>query len=132
MLEQVEELGRVALLAHADTDERPLRAEAADESGEEVRADALEDAHAQRSARALGERGHVGASRIEPRDDRVGVAQQEEPRLGGLNAARAARAMEQLLPDDALQLRDLLAHGRLGARAADGLEGGEMPQFDAE
>ena len=142
MLEQVDELGRVVLLAHADADSRPLRAEAADESGEEVRADALEDADAQRSRLSFGERGHVGAGRVEPGHDRVGVAEQEEPRLGRLHLARAARAVEELLPDDALELRDLLAHRRLrvaelarrGAerpRPHDRLQRREMAQLDA-
>jgi len=76
VLEQMEKLRRVALLAHADADARPLRAEAADESGEKVRADALEDADAKRSASSFGESGHVRAGRVEPRDDRVCVAEQ--------------------------------------------------------
>jgi hypothetical protein len=41
------------------------------------------------------------------------VAEQEEPGLGRLDSARAARPVEELLPDDALELRDLLADGRL-------------------
>ena len=56
---------------------------------------------------------------------------------------RAAGAVDEPLPDVALELRDLLADGGLGvaelagrpaegARAADGLEGREMPQLDAE
>ena len=125
VLEQPQEVGGGALLPHADADERPLLAEAAHEGGEEAGADALVDADAKRSRRALGERGHVGAGRVEARDDRVGVAEQEEPGLGRLHAPRAAGAVEEPLPDDPLELRDLLADGRLriaelARRAAEG------------
>src|SRR5206468_2518142 len=97
MLEQVDELRCVVLLAHAYADARPLGAEAADESGEEVRADALEDAHPQRAALAFRERGHVGTSRVEPGDDRVGVAEKEQSRFGRFDASRPAGAVKQLL-----------------------------------
>ena len=125
MLEQPQEVGGGALLPHADADERPLLAEAADEGGEEAGADALVDADAERSRRALGERGHVGTGRVEARDDRIGVAEQQEPGLGRLHAPRAAGAVEEPLPDDPLELRDLLADGRLriaelARRAAEG------------
>ena len=137
MLEQPQEVGGGALLAHADADLGPLLAEAADERGEEARADALVDADAERSRGALGERGHVGAGRVEARDDRVGVAEQQEAGLGRLDAARAAGPVEEPLPDDPLELRDLLADGRLGvaelargraerAGARDRFQSGEM------
>ena len=74
VLEQAEQVGRVALLAHADADARPLRAKAPDEGGEEARADALVDADAERPGLAFGERGHVRAGGVELRDDRVGVS----------------------------------------------------------
>ena len=92
MLEQAQEVGGGALLPHAHADERPLVAEAADEGGEEAGADALVDADAERSRRALGERGHVGAGRVEARDDRIGVAEQQEAGLGRLHAAEGRRA----------------------------------------
>jgi hypothetical protein len=69
---------------------------------------------------------------------------QEEPRgVGEVDGARAARALDEALPDGALELRDLLAHGGLRvaelarraperARAADRLEGGEMAKLDPE
>ena len=90
VLEQPEEVGSGALLPHADADLRPLLAEAPDERGEEARADALVDADAERSRRAFRERGHVRAGRVEARNDRVGVAEQQQPGLGRLNAPRAA------------------------------------------
>ena len=108
-----QEIGRRALLAHADPDARPLRAEAADEGGEEARADALVDADAERSRGTLGERGHVRPGRVEPRDDRIGVAEQQQAGLGRLDAPRAAGPVEEPLSDDPLELRDLLADGRL-------------------
>ena len=94
-------------------------------------------------ADALGERSHVGTGRVEARDDRVRVAEQQEPGLGRLHAARAAGAVEEPLPDDPLELRDLLADGRLGvaelarsaaegAGACDRFQGREMAQIDAE
>ena len=142
VLEQPQEVGRGALLPHAHADQGPLLAEAADERGEETRADALVDADAERSRGALGERGHVGTGRVEARDDRIGVAEQEEPGLGRLDAPRAAGPVEELLSDDPLELRDLLADGRLRvaelargaaerAGAGDRFQSGEMPQIDA-
>ena len=69
VLEQAHQIRRVALLAHANRDARPLRAKAADESGEEAGADALVDADAKRPGLALGQRGHVGPRGVELRDD---------------------------------------------------------------
>ena len=77
------------------------------------------------------------------RDDRVRVAEQEEPGLGRLHAARPAGTVEEPLPDDPLELRDLLADRRLRvaelarrsaerARARDGLQSREMAQIDAQ
>ena len=77
MLEQLQQVGGVRLLAHAHLDARPLLAEAAEQGGEDARADALEDADAQRAGRAFRERRHVGLGGVELRDDRVGVAEQE-------------------------------------------------------
>ncbi len=109
MLEQPEQVGGVCLLAHVHVDARPLLAKASQQRGEDARADALVDADAQRPGRAFGERGHVGLCGIELRDDRVGVAEQEAARVGEVDAARAARAVDEALADDALELGDLLA-----------------------
>src|SRR6476619_5596322 len=143
VLEQTQEIRRRALFPHAHADERPLLAKAPDEGGKEAGADALVDADTERSRRALGERGHVGTGRVEARDDRIGVAEQEEAGLRGLHAARAAWTVEEPLPDDPLELRDLLADGRLriaqlarraaeGAGARDRLQRRQMTQVDAE
>ena len=64
-------------------------------------------------------------------------------RLGHRDRARAAGALDELLPDDALEGRDLLADRRLGvaeleggaaerARPGDRLERREVPHLDAE
>ena len=143
MLEQAQEVGGVDLLADAHLDARPLLLEAAEQAGEDARADALEDPDAQRAGRALGERGHVGLRGVELRDDRVRVPEEQPARVGQVDGPRAAGTVDEPLADVALELRDLLADGRLrvaelagraaeGPRAADGLEGREMPQFDAE
>ena len=143
VLEQAQEIGGGALLPHADADERPLRAEAPHEGGEEAGADALVDPHAKRSRSARRESGHVGTGRVEARDDRIGVAEQQEPGLRRLHAPRAARAVEELLPHDPLELRDLLADGRLriaelargaaeGAGACDRFQSGKVTQIDAQ
>ncbi len=97
----------------------------------------------QRAARALGERGHVRVGRVEVRDDRVGVPQEQLAGGGQGDAARAAGPVDEPLADDALELRDLLADRRLrvaelaggGAEravAGDRLERGEMAQLDSQ
>jgi hypothetical protein len=76
-------------------------------------------------------------------DDPRGVTEEELPGFGERDAARPARALHELLADDALEGLDLLAHRRLGvaellgstperALVGDRLEGGEMPQLDSE
>ena len=74
---------------------------------------------------------------------RFGVAEQEQTCLRRLHAPRATWTVEEALPDDALELSDLLAHGRLrvaelarrGAerpRPRNRLQRGEMAQLDAQ
>ena len=75
--------------------------------------------------------------------DRLGVAEEELAGLCHRDRARAARALHEPLPDDALECRDLLAHRRLGvaelgggtperAGARDRLERGQVAHLDAE
>ena len=143
VLEQAEEVGRVRLLADAHLDAGPVLLEAAQETGEDARPDALVDADAQRAGGALGEGGHVGACRVELRDDRIRVAEQEPARVGEVDGARAAGADDELLADAPLETGDLLAHRRLRvaelpgggaerARASDRLECGQVTELDAE
>ena len=124
-------------------DARPRLLEAAEQAGEDAGADALEDPDAERAGGAFGERRHVGLRRVELRDDRVGVAQQEPAGVGQVDRPWAAGPLDEPLAHAPLELGDLLADRRLGVaelaggaaerpRAADGLQGREMPQFDAE
>ena len=142
VLEQAEQVGGVRLLVHLHVDARPLLAEAAEQCGEDARADALIDADPQRAGGTLGERGHVGLGGVELRDDRVGVAEEQTARVGEVDAAWAARPLDELLADDALELGDLLADRRLcvaelarstAERAVprDGVERHQMAQLDA-
>ena len=89
------------------------------------------------------QRRHVGAGGVEPVDDRLGVAQEQLAGLGHRDRARPARALDELLADDALECRDLLADRRLGvaelergaaerAGAGHRLERREVAHLDAE
>ena len=71
------------------------------------------------------------------------MAEEELAGFGHRDGTRAAGALDELLADDPLERRDLLAHRRLGvaelergtsegARAGDGLERGKMAELDAE
>ncbi len=71
------------------------------------------------------------------------MAEQQEAGLGRLDAAGAAGPVEEPLPDDPFELRDLLADGRLGvaeltrgraerASPRDRFQSGEMSQIDAQ
>ena len=71
------------------------------------------------------------------------VAQQHLAGLRQRDGLGATGALDELLPDDALEHLDLLADRRLGVaepgggaterrRLCDGLQGGEMPQFNAK
>ena len=79
--------------------------------------------------------------RLEAGDDRVGVAEEQGTGIRDAHAARPAGALDELLADEALELGDLLADGRLGVaelarRAAEGqvprdrLERRQMAELD--
>ena len=98
---------------------------------------------AQRPGLAGAERRHVGPRRVEPGDDRLGVAEQQLAGLRHRDRPRPARAARQLLADDPLERGDLLADRRLrvaellgGAPERAGprhrLERREVPHLDAE
>ena len=131
-------------LAQLDVDLRPRVREAAHHLGQDPRADALEDADVQRAglrpprAREMSAWAAWSRATIARR-----VAEQQLPGLGQRDRAGAARALDQLLADDALEGRDLLADRRLRvaqldrrtaerALALDGVEGRQMAQLDAE
>ena len=97
----------------------------------------------QRPDLARLERVQVCLRGLQPRDDRDGVAQEQLARLGQGDRPRPARPLDELLADDPLERRDLLADrglgvaepfGRAPERALRGerLERGEVPQLDPE
>ncbi len=142
-LDEAEEVGDVRLLVHLHVDARPLLAKPPQERGEDARADALVDPDPKWAGGTLGQRGHVGLCRVELRDDGVRVPEQELPGLGERHGPRAAWPVEEPLPDDALEVGDLLAHRRLRVaelarraaerlRASDGFERGQMAQLEPE
>src|SRR5581483_1916330 len=131
------ELAREVRLAELDLDRGPRPAEALQHLRQDLRADALEGADAERAGLAARERGEVGLRGLEARDDRLRVPQQPPPRLGQRHRPRSARALDEALADDPLERRDLLADRRLGvaellggtaegALAGDRLEGGQV------
>src|SRR5213079_597089 len=93
---------------------RPLALEAADELREDPGADTLERAHSKRAAATVDHRADVGLGRVQPGDDRLGMAEDELARLGQVDRAWAAGALDQLGAGDLLEGRDLLADRRLG------------------
>ena len=144
VLEQAQQVGGVGLLEDAHLDPGPVLLEAAEEAREDAGADALVDADAERAGGALGERGHVRLGGVELGDDRVGVAEEEAARVRQVDRPRAARAVDEPLPDGPLELGDLLAHRRLrvaelarGARRTNACRptassAAEMAQLDPE
>ena len=133
----------VVELADHDVDAGPRGGEAAHHGGEEARAGRLERADAQRADLARLQRVQVGLRGLQPRDDRVGVPEQQLARLGERDRPRAAGPLDELLADDPLERRDLLADRRLRvaeplgraserALARERLQGGEVPELDAE
>ena len=97
-------------LGEAELDSRPVGQEAAHDAGEDARTDRLVRADAQRARLARAQCGDVGASCVEPRDDRLRVAEEHLARVGQRHRAWAAGALDERLADDLLERRDLLAH----------------------
>jgi hypothetical protein len=114
--------------------------EFADDRGQDPRAGALVDADAE----AIGlERLHVGMSRGQVGEDRLGVLEEHAAGVRGPHTLAANPALHEALADDALEARDLPADRRLrvaelprstveGRVLEDGLERREVPQLDAE
>jgi hypothetical protein len=139
----LEQLDVVRGLVEPDLDARPLLDEAPHQVGEDVLADRLVDADAERAGLAAAERVHVRLRGREPGDDRLGVAKEQLAGLGQRDLARAARALDELLAHDPLQGGDLLADRRLcvaerGRGAAerrltrDCLQRDQVAELDAE
>ena len=133
----------VRRLRQLERDSGPVVHEPAHHDGEDAGADRLVGRDPQRTCLAGAQRGHVGARRVEPVDDRLGVSQEELAGLGHRDRPRAAGALDELLAHDALEGGDLLAHGRLGVAELEGgaaeracpghrFERREVPHLDAE
>src|SRR5205823_8752449 len=101
-----------------DLDPRPGRAEPAHQLREDARADRLVDADAEDARLAVRERREVGLGRSDPRDDRLRVAQKQLARLGQRDRLRPPGPLDEALPDDPLEGRDLLADRGLGVAEA--------------
>ena len=142
-LDQAVQLGIGGRLGQSELDPGPVGHEPPHHLGEHARADRLVRPDAQRSRLAGAQRGDVGARGVEPRDDRLGVAEQHLARIGERDGTRAAGPLDERLADDPLERRDLLADGGLrvaepvgGATerplARDRVEGREVADLDAE
>ena len=133
----------VVELADLHLDAGPRGGEAPHDGGEEAGAGGLEGADAQRPDLSRLQRLEIRLRGLEAGDDRVGVPEEQLARLGERDCPRASRSLDELLADDPLERRDLLADRRLRvaksfsgpperALAGERLQGGEMPQFDAQ
>jgi hypothetical protein len=86
---------------------------------QDPRADALVGADAKAPGATVGERGQVRRGRVDLGGDGVGMAHERFPGLRQPDAPAPAGALEQALPNRALERGDLLADGAL--RVAEGL-----------
>ena len=142
MLDLVEQALVLGLL-EPDLHLRPGLGVAAQELRQDARAGALERPHPQRPGLTQLQRLHIGAGRLQPGHDCLGMPQEQPPRLGQLHRPRAARAFDEPRADQPLEGRDLLADRRLrvsqGGRRpperavlGDRLERGQVPQLDSQ
>src|SRR2546430_16464569 len=102
-------------LGKLDIHIRPPLFETAHDLGQHLVGNALIDADAQAARPARRVRAEVGLGRSQAGLDCLRVAEQNAPRLGQLDRAPAPRTLDQPLPDERLQSRDVIAHG--GERA---------------
>jgi hypothetical protein len=120
---------------------RPVARVAREQPRDNPGADALVDPEAQRPRLAVREGAEVGLGGLDPRDDRLRVAEEHLAGLGQLDRARAARAFDEPLADDPFERRDLLADRRLdvaesrggapeGALLGDGFERRQVADLD--
>jgi hypothetical protein len=96
----------------------------------------------QGSLRAVSERGEIRLGRAHPRQDRIGMPQEQTAGFGELHTPAAARALDEPLAGDVLEGGHVLAHGRgrkiqpVGGTPeapslCDGLEHGQMPYLES-
>ena len=139
-LDHLEEVALVLRLAEDDLDVRVTLGEAAQQAGDDLRADALERPDAEAPGVAGLERRHVRLGGEKPCLDGVRVTEEDLPGFRERDRAGAARALDETEADDAFERRDLLGDGRLGVaetlcRAAerpfvrDGLERDQMAKI---
>ncbi len=103
-----------ARLLQLDLDGRMLDGELQQRRGHQPGRGALVDADAQRLGAVGGERAQVGLGGVELPEDAAGVLEQQQAGLGQLDRRRVASdAVDEPCPDQHLELRDLLADGRL-------------------
>ena len=142
-LDQLEQLALVLRLVEHDLDLRVALGEAAEESRDDLRSDALERPDAKTPGVPGLERAHVRLGGEKSRLNRVCVAQENAAGLGERDRPWASGALDQPEADDALQCGDLLrdrglrvaeALGRLAERAlvCDRLEGDEVAEVEAQ
>src|SRR5437868_6531514 len=123
-------------------DVRPALPDAPQHLGQHLVGDALVDPDSQAARPPSHVSAKVGLRRPQPRFDRVGVAQEQPPRLGQLVRAPASRPLDQALPHQRLQGSDVIADSReravqlLGRRPEgpgfrDRAEGPQMFELDA-
>jgi hypothetical protein len=126
-----------------DLDVGPCSPEAPHHLGQDLRADALKRPDVERTRLACRQRRQIRLGGLQTGDDRLGVLEQDPPRLRQRHRARPARPLDEALADDPLEGGDLLADGGLGVaeplrRPAERALGrhrfqrGEMAQLDAQ
>src|SRR5439155_13658257 len=100
-------------LAHLERNARVCRGEVAHDRGQDARADALVGPYTQTPGRARRQRGEVLGGSLQLGEHRLGVSQQRLTGLRQPDPPPTPGALDQPVPDDALQRRDLLADRRL-------------------
>jgi hypothetical protein len=130
-------------LAQVDRDAGPLGQQQLERLREDLGARGLEGAHPDDARPPDRERVHLGLGRGNAGGDRLGVLQEQAPGRGERDGTAAGRPLQERLPYEPLEHRDLLAHGGLAVPEAPcgSLEGlllgnrpqrDEMPQLDSE
>ena len=107
-------------LLQLDLDRGPGIHIPAQELGQDAGSSALERTHPERPGLAALERVHVGPRGLQPRDDHLGVQQEQPAGLGQLDGPRAAWALDQARANQSLERRDLLTDRRLGVSQGGG------------
>jgi hypothetical protein len=110
-LDRGEELRIRPGLGEPELDAGPVRTEATHDAGKHAGTGRLVRADAEGARLSGAEGGDVRARGIEARDDRLGVPEEQLAGLGERDRPRTSRPLDERLPDDLLERRDLLADG---------------------